>query len=107
METEKVLQQILGELKNLRQGQDELRLGQTAQGQQLKAHSVKLDRLDSDLRKLSMRVEHDIANKIDVLFDHREIVDEKLDRIEQKIDDQDDRLDRHWEEIMFLKAKVR
>lgn len=118
---EKVLQQILSELKELRQGQEahsqELKTlndrmgrfeeGQEAQGRELRAQGRKIEKLHTDLIRLSMHVEGEITDKIRGLYDHREVVDNSLQRIERKLNEHEDRLDLHWQEIMVLKTKCR
>lgn len=88
-----LLKQILGELKGLRQGQDELRQAQ--------------QKTDDKLTKLALHVEGELTDKISALYDARSLMLEGLARIEQRQDRQDERLDQHWHEILVLKNKCR
>jgi len=76
---EKVLNQILTELKNLNQ-----RVGNVEEGQH---------RLDTKLDKLELRMENEVIEKVRGLYDFREVqldtnrqIISTLDRLEAKVD---------------------
>ncbi|ACA59492.1 hypothetical protein [Candidatus Desulforudis audaxviator] len=109
-----VLREILNELRELRQGQNELRQGQQAQAQELKElrqgqHKLRQgqEKIAKDLSKLAAHVEGEITDKIRGLYDARGLMLESLARIEERQNRQDERLDRHWQEILVLKNKRR
>ncbi len=122
------LKHVLAELKEIRKGQEELRQGQETQGQELKelrqgqdtliervgnveqgqeTQGQELKGLHKDLTKLAAHVEGRLTDQIQVLFDARKQTQNSLDRIEEKLDRQDQRLDLHWQEIVVLKTKRR
>lgn len=123
---EKVLQQILAELKEMRQGQDalcadvtglqegqaRLEKGQDAQGQELKALRADMgvlhqgqDNLGRRLDRLEIHIENKVIDRIKALFDDREIVKEALARIEKKLEVLDARLDEHDDQMILLRSK--
>lgn len=125
---EKVLQQILDELKShgqelnsLRQGQEALikRVGDLELGQkELRADQFTLIQGQSELRqgqqeqglrltKLAMHVEGELTDKIRALFDSREVMNDTFTRINHRLDRHADRLNLHWQEINVLKTKRR
>lgn len=102
---EKVLRQILEELKTLREGQE-------AQGQRLERVEHRLQALEqgqgnlqNQIIRLEVRLETEAFDKIGALFDgfqfHREI----LQRIERKLEAHDARLDSYGDEIILLRSK--
>ncbi|WP_051688267.1 hypothetical protein [Desulfofalx alkaliphila] len=66
MENEKFQKLVLEQLQTLTQGQA---------------------RLESGLEKLELRVENEVINKLEGLYLYREVQNEKLDKIEQKLTD--------------------
>ena len=109
---EKVLQQILEQLKalrsdvtglqkgqealqanvtELRQGQDEIRQGQ--------------QNLQGQITKLEVRLETEAFEKIGALFDGFQLHREILERIEARLKAHDERLDSHGDEIVSLRSK--
>jgi len=116
---EKVLQQILeklnnmdSSLSNLEKGQEALRAdvtglqqGQQAQGQELKALRSDVARLEKNQQRLEARLEHEVIDKIKVLFDGHKTVVETLGRIEKKLDAHDARLDIHGNELARLSSR--
>jgi len=113
---EKVLQQILGKLNELSQGQEALQKGQEAQGQRLERlekgqnelrsslHQVQ-ENLQSQIAKLEIRLETEAFEKIGALFDGFQLHREILERIEKKLEAHDERLDSHGDEIVLLRSK--
>ena len=117
---EKILQQILEELKDLRQGQDiqgkrlervekgqetlGMRLEHLDKGQDLLARQQttqgrQIEKLHSDLTKLAVHVEGEITDKIRGLYDDREVlrnvITDTLHRIENRQDRHEEQLNMH------------
>ncbi|RPF49616.1 hypothetical protein EDD75_0435 [Thermodesulfitimonas autotrophica] len=116
---EKVLQQILEELKSLRAGQEALQKGQEAQGRRLerlekgqetlRAEIAELrlgqEDLQNQITRLEVRLETEAFEKIGALFDGFQLHREILERIEKKIEAHDARLDLQENEITFLRSR--
>lgn len=57
--------------------------------------SVRLDKVDARLAKVEIKVEHDIPKKLDGLFEFRDEALKRFDRIEKKLDDISEKVDKH------------
>lgn len=55
--------------------------------EQLQALTQGQTRLESGLKKLELKVENEVINKLEGLYLDREVQNEKLDKIEQKLTD--------------------
>lgn len=144
---EEVLQQILAELKELRQGQEALRAdvtglqegqarlekgqealradvtglqqGQEAQGQELKALCSDVARLDQGQQQLELRLEHEVIEKVKVLFDAHSLyldffesikdsqarIEESLELVYRRLIELDNRQSSQERELRLLRAK--
>jgi len=101
---DEILKQILSELKNLRQGQTELRQGQETLISRV--GNLEKGQLETNkkLTKLAVHVEGEITDKIRGLYDARELMLDSLARIEARLDRQDERLD-HQETLTLNKKR--
>lgn len=52
----------------------------------LKSLNSKVDKIDNSQTKMEMKIEQNFEPKIKALFDHKDIVDEKLEKIENKLE---------------------
>jgi len=64
----------------------------------------RLDGIDGKLSRLEMKVEHDISNKLDALFEFREEAMQRFDRIETKLDDLSEKVDKHDISIQVIQG---
>jgi uncharacterized coiled-coil DUF342 family protein len=60
--------------------------------------------LKSNIARIEIKLEHNIENKIQALYDDRDGVHKKLDSIEQKIDELANRVDKQDVEIRVIKG---
>lgn len=60
--------------------------------------------LSRRLTKVEIKLENDVSNKLDVLFEAQGETNKRLDSIEHKLDVLSGRVDRHDLEIKFLKS---
>lgn len=137
---EKVLQQILeklnnmdNRLSNLEQGQEALRAdvtglqegqarlekGQESQGQELKALRSDVARLEKGQQRLELRLEHEVIEKVKVLFDAHSLhldyfesirdsqarIEESLDMIFGQLAKLDNQQRNQERELRLLRAK--
>ncbi len=56
------------------------------------------------LSRLEIKVEHEISNKIDALFEFRDEAMQRFDRIEGKIDDLSEKVDKHEIKIQVIEG---
>lgn len=113
MENEKFQELVLQQLAYLAEGQQRLesvvgkietRTETLEQGQarlegRMENLEHKTDRIDSGLLKLETRMENEVIDKIRALFDDRETQNDRLDRIENKLDDM-------ATDISYIAAKI-
>lgn len=59
------------------------------------------------LTKLEIKIENNISEKIDALFEARDITNERLDRIEVKIDNLTEKVDTHDIKIQVIEGGKR
>lgn len=64
----------------------------------------RLDGIDGRLSRLELKVEHEISNKLDALFEFRDEALQRFDRIENKIDDLSEKVDRHDISIQVIQG---
>jgi outer membrane murein-binding lipoprotein Lpp len=74
---EKVLNDILNKLNSLEQGQQPLK-------QELRAD---IQKVESKIDKLELRIENELEARIRALFEAREVHNDRFERMESKIDD--------------------
>ncbi len=60
--------------------------------------------IDSRLTKLEIKIENDISQKISALYEDREIVHDRLSKIEDKLDRIDNKIEKQEIEIKVLKG---
>jgi len=60
--------------------------------------------LQGQISKLELKVEHQISNKIDALFEFRDMTNESLERIENKIDILHEKVDNHELRIKVIEG---
>jgi len=83
--------------KNLNQileTQNQILITLQQQGEQLKSLEHGQTRLENKVDKLEIRMENEVINKIRALFGDREAQNERLDRIESKVDSTE--IDTHY-----------
>ena len=76
------------------------------QGIMLEQHSVMLETLQRGQIKLESRVENEVIDKIRILFDARNVQNDRLERIENKIDDLDDKIEYALLKLMRQEIKM-
>lgn len=64
----------------------------------------KMGGLQGQMTRLDLKIEHQISNKIDALFEFRDMTNERLERIENKIDIINDKVDNHELRIKVLES---
>lgn len=60
--------------------------------------------IKTDVSKLGIKMEHDVSNKIDALFEFRDITNERLERIENKIDYLTEKIETHDIKIKVIEG---
>jgi len=64
----------------------------------------RLDKMEGSLTRLEIKVEHEISNKIDALFEFRDEAMQRFDRIEGKIDNLSEKVDKHDISIQVIQG---
>lgn len=59
---------------------------------------------NSRLSKLEVKIEHDISHKVDALYEFRDDAVNRLDRIEKKVDEISEKVDKHDIEIQVIEG---
>lgn len=62
------------------------------------------DKMDSRLSRLEMKVEHEISNKFDALFEFRDEALKRFDGIDKKLDDLSEKVDKHDISIQVIQG---
>jgi len=57
-----------------------------------------------NINKIGIILENDVSRKFDVVFEFRDITNEKLERIESKIDDLNEKVETHDIKIKVIKG---
>ena len=76
------------------------------QGTILGQHSKQLETLQRGQIKLETRMENEVIDKIRVLFDVREVQNDRFDRIDNKLDDLDDKIEYALLKLMRQELKM-
>lgn len=79
MDNESFQESVLQQLKTLNEGQSSME-------NRLENLEHKTDRIDSGLLKLETRIENEVIDKVRALFDARQIQEDKLGQITEKLD---------------------
>lgn len=69
-----------------------------------------MEKIKIELRKISKtvaKIEVEHGEKLQILFDAFKVHDQKIDRIEQKLDNHAKIINRHSDEIFYLKNKLK
>lgn len=105
--------QMRADIRDLKEGQQELRQGHEElwKGyEQMRADIQDLKegqaRLEERMTRLEVRIESEVIDKIRGLYDAREIILDKLDRIEGKLAVHDELLNRHSHQILTLRLRL-
>ncbi|MDH7578046.1 MAG: hypothetical protein QHH75_09560 [Bacillota bacterium] len=84
---------VLEQLKNLAEGQSQLQLQVTGATSRLDGIEKQLNGLEQDVKRMEIRMENEIIDKIRALYDARSVQEDvnnriinTLDRIEAKLD---------------------
>ena len=103
---EQILKQILENqnqiIKTLQQHSTLLEQNST----RLEQHSKQLETLQKGQLKLETRMENEVIDKIRVLFDVREFQNDRFDRIDNKLDDLDDKIEYALLKLMRQEIKM-
>lgn len=59
---------------------------------------------NSRLSKLEVKIEHDISHKVDALYEFRDDAVNRLDRIEKKVDEISEKVDKHDIKIQVIEG---
>ena len=59
---------------------------------------------NSSLSKLEVKIEHDISHKIDALYEFRDVAINRFDRIEKKVDEISEKVDKHDIKIQVIEG---
>lgn len=65
---------------------------------------VRQDKMDERLSRLEIKVEHDISKKLDALFDFRDEALKRFDKIDNKLDELSEKVDRHDIRIQVIEG---
>jgi SMC interacting uncharacterized protein involved in chromosome segregation len=71
---------------------------------EIKGLKSNIAHIESNITRIEIKLEHNIENKIQALYDDRDGVHKKLDSIEQKIDELANRVDKQDVEIRVIKG---
>ncbi len=61
-------------------------------------------RMEGCISRLEIKVEHEISNKLDALFEFRDEAIQRFDRIDKKLDDLSEKVDKHDISIQVIQG---
>lgn len=80
---EKILNQILTEMKTINQRVENIEQGQQQLKQELRAD---IHKVESKVIELEIRMENEVIDKVRILFDADKVREEKLSQVVEKLD---------------------
>ena len=110
-ETKKTVKEIIGRQDKMEESLARMEGRQDKMEESLNRMEDRQDKMDESfarmegcISRLEIKVEHEISNKLDALFEFRDEAIQRFDRIDKKLDDLSEKVDKHDISIQVIQG---